>query len=99
MVPLKDTKKLIQEVLNQHQLVLKKPESMVWITLFNDSSIDFAIKYWVPHFNYGNDVKSDLIIAIDEVFKANNIVIPFPQQDIYIQSLLEKQEIDKEVRN
>ena len=60
---------------------------MVWFTLFNESSIDFSIKYWVPHFNYGNDVKSDLIIAIDEIFKANNIVIPFPQQDIHIQNM------------
>jgi len=84
---LKLTKSLIEEVLSQHALVLKNPAPMVWFTLFNESSIDFSIKYWVPHFNYGNDVKSDLIIAIDEIFKANNIVIPFPQQDIHIQNM------------
>lgn len=84
---LKLTKSLIEEVLSQHALVLKNPAPMVWFTFFNESSIDFSIKYWVPHFNYGNDVKSDLIIAIDEIFKANNIVIPFPQQDIHIQNM------------
>lgn len=79
-------KSLIQEVLDEHSLILKNPETLIWVTQFGDSSIDFVIKFWVPHFNYGNDVKSDLIIGIDEIFKLNGIVIPFPQQDIYIKS-------------
>ncbi|HQV35397.1 MAG: mechanosensitive ion channel [Flavobacterium sp.] len=94
---LKLTKSLIEKVLSEHALVLKNPAPMVWFTIFNDSSIDFTIKYWVPHFNYGNDVKSDLIIAIDEIFKANNIVIPFPQQDIHIQTNLSKFDESEEV--
>lgn len=77
---------IIKKVLNSHDLVLKNPEPMVWLTKFNDSSIDFAIKFWVPHFNFGNDVKNDLIIAIDVAFKANGIEIPFPQQDVHIRS-------------
>ena len=84
---LKFAKSILREVMEQHPLILKNPEPMIWATHFNDSSIDFVIKYWVPHFNYGNDVKSDLIIAIDEAFKANNIVIPFPQRDIHVQTL------------
>ena len=83
---LKFTKSILHEVLDQHPLILKTPEPMIWMTRFNDSSIDLVIKYWVPHFNYGNDVKSDLIIAIDEIFKVNGIVIPFPQTDIHLQS-------------
>lgn len=84
---LKFAKSILREVMEQHPLILKNPEPMIWATHFNDSSIDFVIKYWVPHFNYGNDVKSDLIIAIDEAFKSNNIVIPFPQRDIHVQTL------------
>jgi len=83
---LKLAKSLIQEVLDHHSLILKKPEPLIWVTQFGDSSIDFVIKFWVPHFNYGNDVKSDLIIDIDEIFKLNDIVIPFPQQDVYIKA-------------
>lgn len=83
---LKLAKSLINEVINKQSLILKNPEPMIWATQFSDSAIDFAIKYWVPHFNYGNDVKSDLIMAIDEIFKINGIVIPFPQQDVYIKS-------------
>lgn len=77
---------IIKKVLSSHDLVLKNPEPMVWLTKFNDSSIDFAIKFWVPHFNFGNDVKNDIIIAIDIAFKANGIEIPFPQQDLHIRS-------------
>lgn len=77
---------VIKKVLSAHDLVLKNPEPMVWLTKFNDSSIDFVIKFWVPHFNFGNDVKNDLIIAIDVAFKANGIEIPFPQQDLHIRS-------------
>ncbi len=83
---LKLAKSIIQDVLDHHSLILKTPEPLIWVTQFGDSSIDFVIKYWVPHFNYGNEVKSDLIIAIDETFKLNGIVIPFPQQDIYVKS-------------
>jgi len=83
---LKLARTLLQEILDQHSLILKKPEPLIWVTQFGESSIDFVIKFWVPHFNYGNDVKSDLIIEIDEIFKLNDIVIPFPQQDIYIKT-------------
>ncbi|CAM2752433.1 Mechanosensitive ion channel [Flavobacterium succinicans] len=81
---LNEVKTILIEILMQHELVLKNPAPMVWVTKFNDSSIDFAVKYWVPHFNFGNDVRNDLIIAIDVAFKANGIEIPFPQQDLHI---------------
>lgn len=83
---LNHVKTVLIEVLNQHELVLKKPAPMIWVTKFNDSSIDFTIKYWVPHFDFGNDVKNDLLIAIDIAFKTNGIEIPFPQQDLHIRS-------------
>jgi potassium-dependent mechanosensitive channel len=84
---LKLAKSLIHEVIDKQSLILKNPEPVIWATQFGESSINFIIKYWVPHFNYGYDVKSDLIMAIDEIFKLNNIVIPFPQQDLYIKSI------------
>lgn len=83
---LNEVKTILIEVLMQHELVLKNPAPMVWVTKFNDSAIDFAIKYWVPHFNFGSDVRNDLIIAIDVAFKANGIEIPFPQQNLHIRS-------------
>jgi small-conductance mechanosensitive channel len=81
---LKLAKTIIEKTLDQHPIILKNPLPNIWVTGFNDSSIDFIIKFWVPHFNYGNDVKSDLIMDINENFKSNDIVIPFPQRDLHI---------------
>jgi len=89
---LKLAKSFIQEVIDKQSIILKNPEPAIWVTQFGESSIDFVIKYWVPHFNYGFDVKSDLIMAIDEAFKLNGIVIPFPQQDVNIKSDVTKSE-------
>jgi small-conductance mechanosensitive channel len=96
---LNQVKTILIEVLNQHELVLKNPTPMVWVTKFNDSSIDFVIKYWVPHFNFGNDVRNDLIIAIDVAFKTNGIEVPFPQQDVHVQSFASKNKDAKEEKS
>ena len=81
---LKKAKSLIKEVLVNNKRVLKKPEPEIWVVNFGESSIDFSVKYWVAHFIYANDIKSDLIIAIDEILRENQIVIPFPQRDVHI---------------
>ncbi|MEZ0183364.1 mechanosensitive ion channel family protein [Flavobacterium oncorhynchi] len=93
---LENVKSLLNEILRNHSLVLQYPEPIIWITTFNSSSIDILIKYWVGNINFASDVKSDLIIEIDKVFRANNIEIPFPQQDIYIKQDQNKKKDENE---
>jgi potassium-dependent mechanosensitive channel len=81
---LKLAKSLISEVLVNNKQVLKNPAPVIWVINFGESSIDFSVKYWVSHFIYANDIKSDMIIAIDEILRENGIVIPFPQRDIHL---------------
>ncbi|MDZ7614752.1 MAG: hypothetical protein U5K51_14420 [Flavobacteriaceae bacterium] len=45
-----------------------------------------------------NDVKSDLIIAIDKTFKAHGIVIPFPQRDIHMINKPEGTDSESEIQ-
>ncbi|OOG77969.1 mechanosensitive ion channel family protein [Flavobacterium sp. A45] len=78
------TKKLLFEILEKNQNVLMRPQPAIWFTKFGDSSIDLVLKYWISHFDFDNDTRSELIIAIDKTLKENNIVIPFSQQDIHI---------------
>jgi small-conductance mechanosensitive channel len=78
------TQKLLFEILKKNKNVLMRPQPVIWFTKFGDSSIDLVLKYWISHFDYDFDIKSDLIIAIDKTLKENNIVIPFSQQDIHI---------------
>jgi len=78
------TKKLLFEILEKNKNVLMKPMPVIWFTKFGESSIDLVLKYWIKHFDFDNEVKSELIMAIDKILKENNIVIPFAQQDIHI---------------
>lgn len=81
---LQKTKQILKDILEAHSGILDVPEPMIWVVNFGDNSIDFSIKYWVSHFGVGNDVLSDILMAIDQKFKENNIEIPFPQRDIHI---------------
>jgi small-conductance mechanosensitive channel len=76
--------RLLFEILEANENVLMKPMPGIWFTKFGDSSIDIVLKYWISHFDFDNDTRSNLIIAIDKTLKENNIVIPFSQQDIHI---------------
>ena len=81
---LEQTKELLSQIMNQNKKILKRPMPVIWFTKFNQSAIDVVIKYWISHFDLENEVKSEMIMAIDKTFKENNIVIPYPQQDIHI---------------
>jgi len=78
------TQELLLKILSKNKNVLKSPHPVIWFAKFNESGIDVVIKYWIRHFDLDNDVRSELIINIDKTFKENNIVIPFPQQDIHL---------------
>jgi small-conductance mechanosensitive channel len=82
---LKIAQQLILEILKSNGNVLESPGPSVSVTEFKDSSINLSIKYWVSHFYLGNDVKSELLISIYNVFRENNIEIPFNQMDVNIQ--------------
>ena len=78
------TKELLFGILEKNENVLMKPMPAIWFTKFGDSSIDLVLKYWISHFDFDNDTRSEIIIAIDKTLKENNIVIPFSQHDIHL---------------
>ncbi len=77
-------KRVLLEVAERHSKVF--PGAFVRLTSFNDSSIDFELLFWSDEYRQIEDVKSDLRFMIDSGFRKYNIVIPFPQQDLYIKS-------------
>lgn len=87
---LKDVHQLIMELMNSHNKISKYPPPFIVFKEFASSSIDMSIKFWVAEYSDGIVVKSDLIVAIDKLFKEKNIVIPFPQQDVYVKALPSK---------
>ena len=77
---------LLMELMQSEPRILRNPAPFVLVNQFGNSSIDLSLKFWVPHFSMGLEVKSDLVLAIDKLFRTHGITIPFPQQDVYLHS-------------
>ncbi len=72
---------------SDHKEVMDDPSPTAWFTGFGDSSINFRIVFWFPHFDGGLTVKSEVGLAVDKALKEANITIPFPQRDLYIKEV------------
>lgn len=77
-------KKILLDVANKHDKILKNPEPVVLFTDFADSSLNFTLVFSLNNSFEARFVQSDLRFAIDRAFKENNITIPFPQRDIHL---------------
>lgn len=94
---LENVQRVINEVLASDGRIMQNPAPVPLLQEFSNSSINIRILFWVRNIRDGFALKSDLIAAIDKAFKANDIVIPFPQQDLHIRadSMLEINPVSK----
>lgn len=81
---LEKTEKLLLDLMQNDHRILKNPHPFVLVNRYRTSTIDLSLKFWVSHFDIGLDVKSDLIRAIEVLFREQGIEIPFPKQDVHI---------------
>jgi len=79
-------KKLIQQVLDEHEAILATPQSTVLFDDFADSSLVFNAIFWVCAESETRlrQVRSDIRFRIYEVFEQHDVVIAFPQRDLHI---------------
>lgn len=82
--------KIMLAVVNDHPLVLSDPEPIVKVNELADSSVNFVCRPWVKSENY-LDVYWDITRQVKEEFDKQGVSIPFPQRDIHIQHMPEKQ--------
>ncbi len=65
--------------------VLVTPEPTATIKAFGESGVDVTLSVWIADPENGQLLlKSDLYLALWQMFKANNISIPFPQREIRV---------------
>ena len=74
---------VLQNILEQHELVLSKPKPVVKVHTLNESSVDFVVRPWVKTQNYW-EVYWDITRQVKEKFDEEGISIPFPQRDIHM---------------
>ena len=79
-------KKLLLTAANEHHQILDYPVPFVRFNNFGESALDFTVYFFSNRYMIIEDIKSDIRFRIDELFKENNITIPFPQRDIWIRS-------------
>jgi small-conductance mechanosensitive channel len=71
--------------------VLPDPGPNTCLIGFGESSVDLELRVWIADPDQGLvNVKSDVLVAIWNLFHQHNIEIPFPQQDVYVKSLPEE---------
>ena len=78
--------KLLLEVAEENEEILKDPSPMALFSEFGDSSLNFSLRFWVP-FEIGLKAKSDASIAVYNKFKEHGIEIPFPQRDVHVKTV------------
>jgi small conductance mechanosensitive channel len=75
--------KILEDILANHESVLKDPEPVVKVHELADSSVNFVVRPWVETDNYW-DVYWDITRAVKERFDAEGVSIPFPQRDVHV---------------
>ena len=75
--------KVLEEILANHEAILKDPAPVVKVHELADSSVNFVVRPWVETENYW-DVYWDVTRSVKERFDAEGVSIPFPQQDVHL---------------
>jgi small conductance mechanosensitive channel len=75
--------KILEEIVNGHELVLKEPEAIVKLHELAESSVNFICRPWTRPEDYWT-VYWDVTREVKRRFDAEHVSIPFPQRDVHI---------------
>lgn len=86
--PTRVVEQLLLDATAEHQEILEDPAPDVLFMDFGDSALVFELRFWVDlSISSSVQVASDIRFRIDELFRENNIAIPFPQRDVHFDAL------------
>lgn len=73
-------------LLKEEKVIKNNPNYPIYIRIieFADSAIIFQVLFWSDDIFAIEQIKSNIRFSILKAFRANNIVIPFPQRDLHI---------------
>ena len=77
-------KALLLKSLEKDSRILSRPKPFVLFENFGDSALIFSVNFFVSDSFTDPVVKSDIRFRIDDLFRKNNISIPFPQRDVHL---------------
>ncbi|WP_154224217.1 mechanosensitive ion channel family protein [Marinicella rhabdoformis] len=80
---LKVAKRIMEETVNAHPLVMKEPAPKVALVELGASSVDFAVRPWTTVDDYWT-VYSDLLEQMKANLEAGGCSFPYPQSDVHL---------------
>lgn len=80
----KKVEALLLQSVSEQSGVLKTPKSFVLFDDFGESALQFSVLFFISDSFSVPKIKSEIRFRIDQLFRENNISIPFPQRDIHI---------------
>ena len=81
-------KEVLLQIIAEDDRILKDPAPLVAVLELADSSVNFAMRPWVPTSEYWNihcDIMENIKLRLDE----KGIEIPFPQRDVHLHQATE----------
>ena len=80
----KKVEALLLQSVSEQRGVLKTPKSFVLFDDFGESALQFSVLFFISDSFSVPKIKSEIRFRIDQLFREQNISIPFPQRDIHI---------------
>ncbi|MAZ73263.1 MAG: mechanosensitive ion channel protein MscS [Flavobacteriaceae bacterium] len=77
-------KELLLQSVHKQTGVLKSPKPFVLFEDFGDSALVFSVHFFINDSFVDPKIKSEIRFTIDNLFRENNITIPFPQRDVHL---------------
>lgn len=79
--------KLLYQAVDETDRILAAPKPRVNLMGFGDNSVDFEIRFWIQDPEEGlANIRSDVYMRIWQLFKENEVEIPFPQRDLNLRN-------------
>ena len=84
-----DTRKvrrLLEEIIREHETILKEPKPLVNFDGFGDSTLNFVARFYLASLDGRINIIDEIHNQILERFRLENVEIAFPQRDLHIRT-------------
>ncbi|MEN6457374.1 MAG: mechanosensitive ion channel domain-containing protein [Thermoguttaceae bacterium] len=79
--------KILEGIAKNHPSVLDDPSPCAMLESFNEGSLNFVLRCFLPNLDNRATVIHDLHVGIDRAFRDSGIEFALPQQDIHVRSI------------
>jgi small conductance mechanosensitive channel len=76
-------KRMLEEIVTSHELVLDQPEPLVRVHELKESSVEFIVRPWVKTEHYWK-VYWDITHQVTACFDQHKLSVPYPRRDVLV---------------